>query len=65
MAAYQVDREWVTAWVRRTRAEQGLPPVIEDPTALATIADLVRPYLIEKGYLRADGTPTPAARKAS
>ncbi|MFF3443568.1 hypothetical protein [Streptosporangium sp. NPDC002721] len=64
MAAYQVDREWVAAWVRRTRAEQGLPPVIEDPTALATIAALVRPYLIEKGYLRSDGTRAPA-RKAS
>ncbi|GAA2990220.1 hypothetical protein GCM10017559_07790 [Streptosporangium longisporum] len=62
MAAYQVDRGWVAAWVKRTRAEQGLPPVIEDPAALATIAALVRPYLIEKGYLRADGTPV---RKAS
>ncbi|WP_436759416.1 hypothetical protein [Streptosporangium sp. V21-05] len=64
MAAYQVDREWVAAWVTRTRTEQGLPPVVEDPTALATIADLVRPYLIEKGYLRADGRPAPA-KKAS
>lgn len=65
MAAYQVDREWVSAWVKRTRAEQGLPPTIEDPAALATIAALVRPYLIEKGYLRADGTPAVPARKAS
>lgn len=63
MAAYQVDRDWVAAWVARTRAEQGLPPVIEDRAALAAIALLARPYLIEKGYLRANGTP--AARKAS
>lgn len=59
---YQVDREWVAAWVRATRAEQGLPPVVEDRAALAAIALLARPYLVEKGYLRADGTP---ARKAS
>lgn len=52
MAGYEVDREWVDAWVLRTRTEQGLPPVMEDPVALATVAALVRPYFEEKGLLK-------------
>ncbi|WP_326828740.1 hypothetical protein OIE13_22810 [Streptosporangium sp. NBC_01810] len=55
--AYEVDREWVAEWVRRTRAEQGLPPVVEDPSVLATIAALVRPYLLEKGFIQPGGVP--------
>lgn len=29
-------------YVRRTRAAQGLPPKVEDPTTLQHIADLMR-----------------------
>ncbi|MER6942551.1 hypothetical protein ABT294_00885 [Nonomuraea sp. NPDC000554] len=61
MAACQVDRDRIDAWVARTRTEQGLPPVVEDPVALATIAALVLPYFKEKGLL---GKPAPVRRSA-
>lgn len=44
MGAYLPDPEWVTETVRRTRAEQGLPPTIEDPVVLQRAADLMRPW---------------------
>jgi hypothetical protein len=47
MAGYEVDREWV----RRTRAEQGLPPKVEDPAALAAVAVLVLPWFLEQGLI--------------
>jgi predicted amidophosphoribosyltransferase len=37
--------EWVAEKVRRTRAEQGLPPTVQDPVALVTAAELLRPLL--------------------
>jgi hypothetical protein len=61
MAGFQVDPEWLDAWLARTRAEQGLPPVVEDPVALATVAALVLPYLKDKGLL----SKSPPARRSA
>ncbi len=41
----ELDPEWVAETVRRTRAEQGLPPTVEDAVALAVAAALLRPLL--------------------
>jgi hypothetical protein len=51
MAGYEVDREWVREWVRRTRAEQGLPPKVEDPATLAAAAVLILPWFLEQGLI--------------
>ena len=61
MSGFQVDPEWLEGWLARTRTEQGLPPMVEDPVALATIAALVLPYFKEKGLL---DKPTPSRRSA-
>lgn len=34
--------EELGAWVAQLREEQGLPPVVQEPTALSRIADLMR-----------------------
>jgi hypothetical protein len=38
MSSHQLQRDAIREFVARTRAEQGLPPTIEDPTALDKIA---------------------------
>lgn len=43
-----VTQEWLDESIRRTRAEQGLPPKVTDPVALDAIATLVRPWLDAK-----------------
>lgn len=35
-------REAAIAMTQRTRAEQGLPPKVEDPSAIARVVNLVR-----------------------
>src|SRR3979409_393956 len=42
MSSQQVQRDAIREFVARTRAEQGLPPTIEDPTALDKIAAVFR-----------------------
>jgi hypothetical protein len=37
----------IEAFVTRTKAEQGLPPQMEDPVALAKVAALLREPLLE------------------
>lgn len=32
----------LAAWVARSRAEQGLPPTIDDPAVLARVVDVLR-----------------------
>ena len=51
MSGYEVDREWLDAWLARTRAEQGLPRHVEDPVILASAAALVLPYFKAKGLM--------------
>jgi hypothetical protein len=38
----------VRAWVAETRARQGLPPTISDPTVLAKLAALVADTIRER-----------------
>ncbi len=38
----QLQRDAIREFVTQTRAEQGLPPTIEDPTALDRIAAVFR-----------------------
>jgi len=40
MGVKRPDPAVVAAWVARTRAAQGLPPVIEDPVVIARLAAL-------------------------
>lgn len=47
-----VSREWITQSVRRTRAEQGLPPTVTDPVVLDRVADLIGPALDDKAAQR-------------
>jgi hypothetical protein len=42
MSSHPVQRDAIREFVARTRAEQGLPPTIEDPTALDKIAAVFR-----------------------
>jgi hypothetical protein len=42
MSSHQTQRDAIRKFVARTRAEQGLPPMIEDPTALDKIAAVFR-----------------------
>ena len=39
----------VVAWVAETRARQGLPPTITDPTTLARLAAMVADTMIREG----------------
>lgn len=43
-----VTDEWLAESIRRTRAEQGLPPKVTDPVALDAIATHVRPWLDDR-----------------
>lgn len=52
MGVKPFDRERVRAWVARTRAEQGLPPTIEDPVVIARIVALL-PQARQTGPTRA------------
>jgi hypothetical protein len=38
ISSHQLQRDAIREFVTRTRAEQGLPPTIEDPTTLTRIA---------------------------
>lgn len=49
-----VDPEEVSAWVRASRAAQGLPEKVEDPAILRALAVLLRPALA--------GLPAPKRR---
>lgn len=40
--SHGLSREEITRRVRESRAEQGLPPTIQDPATLAHIVTLVR-----------------------
>jgi hypothetical protein len=42
MSSHQLQRDVIHEFVTRTRAEQGLPPTIEDPTTLNRIAAMFR-----------------------
>lgn len=42
MSSHQLRRDAIREFVTQTRAEQGLPPTIEDPTALNRIAAIFR-----------------------
>jgi hypothetical protein len=42
MSSHQLQRDVLREFVTQTRAEQGLPPTIEDPTALDRIATMFR-----------------------
>jgi hypothetical protein len=44
-----MTRAEVTAWVVETRARQGLPPTISDPTVLAKLAALVADTMVLAG----------------
>lgn len=48
-----MTREQMREWVTRTRAEQGLPPRVEDPAALNRIAELLRLHDDDKQRKRA------------
>jgi hypothetical protein len=39
----------VRAWVAETRASQGLPPTITDPTTLAKLAAMVADTMVREG----------------
>jgi hypothetical protein len=39
----------VVAWVAETRARQGLPPTITDPTTLARLAAMVADTMVRVG----------------
>jgi len=41
-----MTREELRAWVTETRARQGLPPTINDPTVLAKLATLVADTMV-------------------
>ena len=45
------DPAVVRAWVERTRAEQGLPPTLEDPLVIARVAALL-PQARQTGSMR-------------
>jgi len=47
-----VDPAVVRAWVERTRAEQGLPPVLTDPVVIARVVALL-PQARQTGSIRA------------
>lgn len=57
-SSHQLQRDAVREFVARTRAEQGLPPTIEDPTALNQIAAVF--LLVKAPNARAD-EPNPSA----
>jgi hypothetical protein len=42
-----VIRDEVRAWVAETRAKQGLPPTVTDPTVLAELAARVADTMVE------------------
>jgi hypothetical protein len=44
-----VTRDEVRAWVRETRARQGLPPTVTDPATLAELAVLVVESMSARG----------------
>jgi hypothetical protein len=45
------DPAVVRAWVERTRAEQGLPPTLEDPVVIARLVALL-PQAYQTGSIR-------------
>lgn len=44
-----MTREELRAWIAETRARQGLPPTITDPTVLARLAALVADTIVLPG----------------
>ncbi len=44
-----MSREELRAWVAETRARQGLPPRITDPTTVARLAALVADTMVPPG----------------
>lgn len=51
MGVKQPDPAAIRAWVDRTRREQGLPPVLDDPVVIAKIVALL-PQARQTGAMR-------------